>query len=138
MIFQVIALLYLMANAVTDARRKEIDLRITALAGISLILLRAAGISRDWNVTPLNFAPFAVLLAANRLLSGAVGAGDVWISGMLGFLMPADTLLRSMLGGFWMAGGWGLVRKLWKPCGSKTEIPWIPFLLLAYFMECCL
>lgn len=138
MIFQVIALLYLGVNAVTDARKREIDLRVTVLVGILLVILRAAGISRDWRLTLLNFVPFVVLLAANRLLAGAVGAGDIWIAGMLGFLVPADTLMRSLIGGFWMAGVWGLVKKVRKHGGERTEIPWIPFLLLAYFMECCI
>ena len=92
MIFRVIALLYMAVNAVTDARRKEIDIRFTVAAGILLVLLRVFGFSRDWKLTLLNFVPCAVLFAANRLSPGAVGTGDILVAGMLGFLLPGRDL----------------------------------------------
>lgn len=138
MIFRVIALLYMAVNAVTDARRKEIDIRFTVAAGILLVLLRVFGFSRDWKLTLLNFVPCAVLFAANRLSPGAVGTGDILVAGMLGFLLPGTELMRCMILGFWLAGGWGLIRRVWKRGGQREEIPLVPFILLAYVMGCCL
>ena len=138
MIFRVIALLYMAVNTVTDARRKEIDIRFTVAAGILLVLLRVFGFSRDWKLTLLNFVPCAVLFAANRLSPGAVGTGDVLVAGMLGFLLPGTELMRCMTLGFWLAGGWGLIRRVWKRGGQREEIPLVPFILLAYIMGCCL
>lgn len=138
MIFRVIALLYMAVNTVTDARRKEIDIRFTVAAGILLVLLRVFGFSRDWKLTLLNFVPCAVLFAANRLSPGAVGTGDVLVAGMLGFLLPGTELMRCMILGFWLAGGWGLIRKVWKHGGQEAEIPLVPFVLLAYVMGYCL
>ena len=138
MIFRVIALLYMAVNAVTDARRKEIGIRFTVAAGILLVLLRVFGFSRDWKLTLLNFVPCAVLFAANRLSPGAVGTGDILVAGMLGFLLPGTELMRCMILGFWLAGGWGLIRRVWKRGGQREEIPLVPFILLAYIMGCCL
>ena len=125
-------------NTVTDARRKEIDIRFTVAAGIFLVLMRVFGFSRDWKLTLLNFVPCAVLFAANRLSPGAVGTGDILVAGMLGFLLPGTEHMRCMILGFWLAGGWGLIRRVWKRGGQREEIPLVPFILLAYIMGCCL
>ena len=106
-------------------QKKEIDIRFTVAAGILLVLLRVFGFSRDWKLTLLNFVPCAVLFAANRLSPGAVGTGDVLVAGMLGFLLPGTELMRCMTLGFWLAGGWGLIRRVWKRGGQREEIPHI-------------
>lgn len=137
-IFRVMAFVYLVMNTITDVRRKEIDIRVTVIVGIAFSFLRLSGVAPDWSYSLMNMVPCAVLLAANRLLAGTVGAGDVWVAGMLGLLLPGSELMGCMILGFWLAGGWGVIKKAGRYDRQRTEIPLLPFLLLAYVIGWCL
>lgn len=138
MIFRVFAFLYLLVNTITDVRKREIDIRVTVIVGIAFAVLRLSGVSPDWSYSLLNMVPCAVLLVVNRLFVGTVGAGDVWVAGMLGLLLPGSELMECMIFGFWLAGGWGVIKKAGQSAGHRTEIPLLPFLMLAYVIGWCL
>lgn len=125
---------YLGINAWTDARKNQIDLRITAGAAAIWIVLRAAGLDNG-SITLCSLLPCAVLFLTYRLFLDSIGLGDVVVVGMMGIMMPVGEVMGCLILGFFMAGVWGMVRRI----GTNKEnrqIPLVPFLLISYLVRC--
>lgn len=73
-------------------------------------------------------APFAILYFVSK---GAwMGAGDIEIAALLGFLLGWPNFLVALYFAFIVGSVWGLVKiYLLKNAGLKSEIPFAPFLL---------
>lgn len=131
-----LAVCYLGFNAWTDARKKEIDLRITAVAGAVCLVLRAAGLDGGWKITFLSFFPCIVLFLMGRLLQNGIGLGDAVVAGMMGVLMPAGEVMGCLILGFFMAGFWGILGQIRGNRKRDEKIPLVPFLLVSYLVRC--
>ena len=139
MIFRVIALLYMAVNTVTDARRKEIDIRFTVAAGILLVLLRVFGFSRGLEAYSAEFCalrcafcgkPPVSRCCRNRRCPGGRYAG-----------IPSAGHGAYALYDFGILAGGRLgtdKKRYGSVAGRRAEIPLVPFVLLAYVMGCCL
>lgn len=130
--------LLLIWNAWQDCRKREIvpvSLCIFLLGGILVNIIYAYQ-------TPVNIAGGLLIgvgmLLLSQLSRGAVGKGDGYLLCVAGLYLGMGETLALLLGGLLLCAVWALLLLVLKRAGKNTEIPFIPFLLLAYLGELAL
>ena len=124
-------LLFLAVNAGKDYRNREISLILTGIYGIS-----GLGYSlwkgRDFYDFLVPAAIAGMFLALAVVTAGAVGLGDGWILLSLGMMLGTTEYIRMLSIGMLLAAGCGGILLIVVGKNRKTEIPFVPFLLLGY------
>ena len=127
-----LVLIYLAVNAWTDGKRREIHLIYTIVFLLLCVCIR-------WNQeqifawTGLIPGFFLWLLSIGK--NSAIGSGDGILCMALGLVTGIEILWNVMLGGFCLAGVWGVI--VWIGQKKRTsEIPFAPFLLASYLITC--
>ena len=123
----------LAVNSVTDLRKKEILPWFTLLAGLAGALWQLFGnASSVWSLF-FFMLPGLFLLCLSKATGGKIGLGDglvVWTGGIwLGFFPILEILLEALLLAF------GASALLLLTHGRKKELPFVPFLVLAFILR---
>lgn len=131
----IILFVYLLAMSVYDIRKREIQMKVTAVAAV---LLLAGQVSRivqgelSWYWILGGVVPGLIIIAISWCTRGQIGIGDgiiFIVSGIfLGFYENEVLLFLSLL--FSAAAGGILV--LLKRMGRKDAFPFVPFVCAGY------
>mgnify|MGYP006969026224 CR=1 FL=1 len=136
---QIFVLAFLGINSWKDIRKREVSLLATGIFAVIGIInaLWHGTICWEWiGAVGLGTA----LIALSVVSKGAVGMGDglvPMIGGIFELLARGTVLTFGELLGVFMMGllccsVWGIILLILPRTGRKTEIPFVPFLLLGY------
>lgn len=132
---QVCILLFLVFNSWKDIRKKEISLltvAVFAIVGIAVNLYR--GTFGGSNLAAVGIGAGMILFSL--ISRGEIGMGDGLLLMALGTVLSVKELLEMLGIGLFCCCIWGILLLFWsktgKKVGRKTEIPFVPFLLLGY------
>lgn len=121
-------------QSIYDIRKKQIPLLVTLLGSlVGFILWIIAG-----NITWMRlsaFLPGMVCLLFAKISREAIGYGDGLILCMMGIYLEIDKLISLCLWAFLFAGLVALFLLVFGKKKGKQEIPFIPFLLIAFGVE---
>lgn len=128
---------FLGINAWHDYKKKEIFLWSV---GVYVVLGIGWGIwqKSDWQEYVLAVALGSSLTLLSVGTKGAIGMGDAWVILALGIVMDNHKYLLTILLALLGSAFFSAVLMMLKKVGRKTEIPFIPFLFLAYVGGLCL
>lgn len=128
----IILILCLGVLSVEDMRKKELSGLLIAVAGLAgCILSLAGGEWQDWRVL-YRLIPGLVCLGLGWLTKESIGYGDGLVILCLGCFLDLEELLGVCLAAVTFAGAAALFLLVVLHKGKKTEMPFVPFLLLSY------
>lgn len=84
------------------------------------------------------FALGGILTLLSVGTKGSLGMGDVWVIWALGLVLENNKYLLTILLALLGSAVFSVVLVILKKAGKKTEIPFIPFLFMAYVGGLCL
>lgn len=122
----------LTACAYTDIRSRELSLKLMLGFGIvetGLLLCRCFS---DGMQLPWGMLVGLGLLLISYFTKGAVGDGDAILIMLTGLLLNLRTNLILFTGASVMAAVYGMLLLRLKGMDRKTEMPFVPFLLITY------
>lgn len=129
-------------NSVADIRNKKISLLSCLLATIvgGLLLVfeensSGGGLLSILTVFVLRSLPGLILLIFSYVGQGAVGAGDGLIVLVSGWFLGTAVTIEIVFWGLFSSALFGIGMMLWGKAKRKTEIPFVPFMLLGYFIR---
>ena len=127
-----LVLIYLAVNAWTDGKRREINLIYTIAFLLLTVFFR-------WDQEQIfawtGWIPGFFLWMLSVGKNNTIGSGDGILCMALGLVTGIEILWNVMLGGFCLAGVWGVI--VWIGQKKRTsEIPFAPFLLASYLITC--
>lgn len=128
---QICILTFLGINSWKDIRAREVSLLTIGIFGIAG-MVRACflgTVSMDLVWTACMGTAVIVLSIISK---GAVGMGDGFLLLALGTVISFAELLSAFLLGLFLCGFWGILVLLLSGKGKKTEMPFVPFLMLGY------
>lgn len=131
MIKEVCTVIFLGVSGWMDWKTRKISLVLTGLYGGSgLAISFMAG--RKWEdyMFPAGLGILFLLLSLGS--KGAVGMGDGWVLLALGCMLETEEYIRLTGFGILLAAVFSGVLLLGCKKSRKTEIPFVPFLFLAY------
>lgn len=134
---EIITICFLGMNAWHDYKKKEIYLwsvGIYALFGIGWSIWQ----KNDWREYVLALVIGGILTMLSAGTKGALGMGDVWVILVLGMTMENNKYLLTILMALLEGAFFSAILVVLKKVGRKTEIPFIPFLFVAYVEGICL
>ena len=118
-------------NSWQDIRKREISLWT-----VIILILAGTGKAVYLGKTDLSYLVAIGIGAGIILLSlisgGAVGIGDGLIMIALGAVLPFDELCGTFFAGLLCSCLWGIILLILPGTGRKTQMPFVPFLLLGY------
>lgn len=123
----------LMTQGGFDFKYKEIPLWISALGGLIGIGICIAE-ERDWTSILIACIPGLLCLLFSRLTKEVIGYGDGILLLVMGIYLPLEKLLSIVMLAFCIAGIVALALLVFFQKRGKEEIPFIPFLSIAYVM----
>ncbi|MDF2820535.1 MAG: hypothetical protein K0R15_976 [Clostridiales bacterium] len=124
----ILALVFLVFNSVTDIIKREICL-MTVLV-VTLISFLAIGISKD---KILGIA-FGIIVIGISRISKSFGTGDAIIILTIGFLVGLIILLKMLMYASILASIFGAILLFAKKGSMKSQLPFVPFMLVGYIM----
>ena len=118
-------------NSWKDIRTREVSLLSIVVFGIvgmvRTCFLRTVSVDLVWNV-----CMGVAVIGLSIISKGAVGMGDGLLFLSLGTVLPFEELLSAFLLGLFCCCFWGIVVLFLSGKGKKTEMPFVPFLMLGY------
>lgn len=128
---QVLILAFLGINSWKDIRKREVSLLTIGIFAVMGM------IHAFWNGTIcwewLGAVGLGTMLLALSVVSkGAVAMGDGLVLAALGTVLTFGELLGAFMLGLLCCSVWGIILLMLPRTGRKTEIPFVPFLLLGY------
>lgn len=123
----------LIGLAFADIKYREIPvLPVCFLAGIVILV-------RLWKGTGLTelllgLFPGILLLLISYLSHGSIGTGDGLVLCVIGLGSGMETTVVMLGTALFVGGIYAAIMLFLKKVGRKTEIPFLPFLLLGYFV----
>lgn len=127
----IILLIYLMINAWTDWKRKEIDVLYTILfVVISIVYKQIMHEAYYWN----GMIPGLLLVIMSIVWRQHIGLGDGVIVLFVGWMSGLTFVCSVLMGGFLLAAGLGFLCCM-KERRMNVELPFVPFFLGSYLVE---
>lgn len=128
-------IVFIIWNSISDIRKKQISLIscLAAVAGILPVLFVEPGFQNQFFARSL---PGLVLLAVSFVTHGAVGAGDGLVILLTGWFLGASVTVEILFWGLFSSALFGIGMMLFRKAGRKTELSFVPFLLLGYCIRC--
>lgn len=123
--------LFLVSTA-EDIRKKEVPLDFYPVFLLPALILHLA--QMDWLNLVIAIAAYAVFYLVARYSAESIGYGDVTAIALLCLLGGYQTAGLVVLMALIVAGVLGLVLLVIRRANRKTEVPFIPFLAIAYLI----
>lgn len=124
-------LVFLGLNSWIDLRKKEVSLAAAVVFAVAGVGLRWACDSISWElVVSLGIGCF--FLGVSIITQGAMGMGDVWLLLALALVLELQEFLTVLFGALMLCALWGAAMLVIFRRSGKSEIPFVPFLLLGY------
>ena len=121
-------LAFLGINSWKDIHTREVSLLSFGIVGmVRACFLGTVSVNLVWNV-----CMGAAVIGLSIISKGAVGMGDGLLFLSLGTVLPFEELLSAFLLGLFCCCFWGIVVLFLSGKGKKTEMPFVPFLMLGY------
>ena len=124
-------LAFLGINSWKDIRTREVSLLSIVVFGIvgmvRACFLGTVSVDLVWNV-----CMGVAVIGLSIISKGAVGMGDGLLFLSLGTVLPFEELLTAFLLGLFFCCFWGIVVLCLSGKVKKTEMPFVPFLMLGY------
>lgn len=73
-----------------------------------------------------------IVICISQLTKGGIGLGDGGVLCVMGLYVGFYENLEIFMLALFMAAVWGVILIIFKKAGRKTELPFIPFLTIAY------
>ena len=131
-IMNILLLILLLICSWMDIKRKTIS-------GILLCVFAIIGIMLNVIFRPVSLAMLvsgmavgAVVLVVSKLTKEQIGMGDGSLLCITGLYMGFYKNLEMFLSALFLAAVWGIVLLIIRKGGRKTEIPFVPFMMLSY------
>ncbi len=122
---------YLLINAWTDWKRKEIDMLYTILfVAIGIIYKQAVHGVHYWS----GMIPGLILVVLSVICRQHIGLGDGVIVMAVGWMCGFTLVCSILMGGFLLAAGVGVIYCV-KEKKRNVELPFVPFFLGSYLLE---
>ena len=132
MIRTIILLVGLIGFGLEDLRKKQVSLLpLILMAAVGGGLSIASGDWKDWTVV-LRFLPGSVILLFAWLTKESIGYGDALVLLCMGCFLSVVQFLNVCMCALTLSGVWALFLLLVRKKSRKTEIAFIPFLLVGY------
>lgn len=122
---------YLLVNAWTDLKRKEIDLLYTIIfIGIGMVYKYIVLGIHYWS----GMIPGLMLLGFSLIWKEQIGMGDGIVVMVSGWMSGLSFVCEVLMGGFLLAAGVGILGCI---VGRKknVELPFVPFFLGSYVLN---
>ena len=117
--------------AFVDARKREIPVLPVVFLGLFLLAVRVF-LGAEIGELLSGVVPGLLLLVISFASHGSVGMGDGMMVCIIGIAAGLERTTGILGIAFLAAGIWAAVLLLWKKAGRKTELPFLPFLLIGY------
>ena len=134
--------IFVLWNSLCDIRNKKISLLsclfTMAAGGLFLIFEEnstGAGILGIFVELIFRSLPGILLLVLSYVGRGAVGAGDGLIVLLTGWFLGTTTTIEVLFWGLLASALFGIGMIIFRKAKQKTEIPFVPFLLLGYLVR---
>lgn len=128
---EVSTIVFLGINGWKDWKKREISLLLTAIYGcIGFFTSVAAGRPVEDYLVPAGLG--ILFLVTGLATDGALGLGDGWLLISLALMLDTGEYIKILFGGMLLAAATGAVLLVICKKSRKTEIPFVPFLFLAY------
>ena len=135
-------LIFMFWNSLWDIRKKQISL-IACFGAMTAggLLLVLEGSNAGCGVCGILVAlvyrslPGIVLFVLSCIGRGAIGAGDGLVVLFTGWFWGATTAIEILFWGFLVSAFFGIGMMIIGKVKRKKEIPFVPFLLLGYFIR---
>lgn len=75
-----------------------------------------------------------VIIGISKITKGSIGMGDGELLCVTGLYLGFYKNLELFFGALFMAAIWGIVLLVIKRAGKKTEMPFVPFVAMAYIL----
>lgn len=134
-VFETVCLGFLGIAAWQDKRSLSISKKFLFLAGIFAVLgrylLDKQATLLEWGMSLL---PGMILLGFGWLSRWQIGMGDVIVVLIMGLWLGYEKTFAILLIGMFLCSVFCGALVLFRKAGRKTEVPFVPFLLIAYLV----
>lgn len=134
---RICTILFLAFNSWKDIRYRRVSLwtaAMFAMIGIGNMIWEDRLNAEILPVIGIGAGLFAFSIATG----GGLGMGDCWIVAALGLLIEPGELFMTLCIGLCLAAVWAGILLIFFAQNRKTEIPFVPFILLGYLGGLCL
>lgn len=128
---EVCTMVFLAVNTGMDFRKKEISLYLTGIYACAGIIFSVLSQRELWDML-LPLAIGVLFLLFSFISKGALGSGDGWVLLALGLMMQTEDYINMICFSMIMAAGVSILLLTIFRKKGKTEIPFVPFIFLAY------
>lgn len=135
-IVQLIYIVFLMTNMVTDLINRRIYVGINFFFAVSALLLFVTREQPSLFSLLGGILTGAYLYLFSLMSKGAVGAGDAIVVTISGIFLGGGKNAAVLMGGLLLTGLCGGILMLCKKAGRKSELPFAPFFALSYLLLC--
>lgn len=134
---KMVVVLMMFIHSITDIKYKKVMGELLFAGGVLGVLFWSFQIRNEtWEYTKLfALCPGIVLLLFANITKEAIGYGDGWILLTLGFVYEWEAVCGILIGAFMFATIVALICLILLRKHRTYEIPFVPFLTLAVFME---
>lgn len=118
----------------TDIKKKMISgILLGTFAVIGVVMLLIFRQKSIWSVVT-GILPGVAIMGISRLTRGEIGMGDGALLCVTGLFVGFYVNLEMFFIALFMAAVWGMILVMFKKAGRKTELPFAPFMMMAYII----
>lgn len=138
-ISHILVLFWVAVLAVEDWTKRSVSIKSIITGAVSvciLLIITVSTIEELWSHA-LGAICGSIFLIVSKCSNEKLGYGDSMVLAILGAFLGITEFLGIAFVGFVLCGFYGGVRFIIKKGAKNQEIPFIPFLLIAYIGICC-
>lgn len=130
----ILFLVFITMEGIRDLRKRSISMKSVQIFGMAGIVMRLSDIKEEWISIVGGFLIGAVLLLIAKITREKIGYGDGWIFAVSGIYLGFYDNLGLFLITLLLSAGTSVVLLVLKKVTVKTELPFVSFVLPAYFL----
>lgn len=122
---------------IEDIRKKQITVSLAILSAIAAVIMHLCYQTESIYSMLAGALVGSLILIVSKITNGKIGMGDGVVFMLTGFYLGAEKNLELMFLSFCLAGIWAWI-KVFLFHKGKEELPFLPFLFLAYGILQCI
>ncbi|MDD2972333.1 MAG: prepilin peptidase [Lachnospiraceae bacterium] len=138
-LINVIIISLLVITSISDLKRKRISNRVLIIYGILLLpVLLWRCYQGRWELlkcVPWGVIPGLICLVLGKITREGIGFGDGYLIGIIGMYMGLSKIVGVVIIAFFLIALCSMVLMMIKRVSRKTELPFVPALLVAYGIQ---